>query len=90
MQWYVGLSGVLHGLFIIGAYFDIQNRFKTGWLMLIGVWLKVLHEQIYGASESVAKLISANVAIDAHLFGTITGSLIILYFFVFQSSKEAI
>ncbi len=79
MYWYVGLSGVLHGLFLIGAYFDIQNKLKSGWIMLVGVWLKVLHEQIYGASENVAELISANVAIDAHLFGTVTGSLILLY-----------
>jgi rhomboid family GlyGly-CTERM serine protease len=84
MQWYVGLSGVLHGLFIIGAYFDIQNSFKSGWLMLIGVWLKVIHEQIFGASEEVAELIAANVAVDAHLFGTITGSIIILYYFLLR------
>ncbi len=80
MHWYVGLSGVLHGLFIIGAYLDIQNQFKTGWIMLLGVWLKVAYEQIYGASEEVAKLIEAHVAIDAHLFGTVTGSIIILYY----------
>ena len=88
MKWYVGLSGVLHGLFVIGAYFDIQHKFKTGWLMLVGVWLKVLHEQIYGASENVAQLISANVAIDAHLFGTITGSLIILYYLYFNIRRK--
>ena len=82
MQWYVGLSGVLHGLFVIGAYFDIKHSFKSGWLMLIGVWLKVIHEQIFGASEEVAELIAANVAVDAHLFGTITGSIIILYYFL--------
>ena len=82
MIWYVGLSGVLHGLFIIGAYFDIQNKFKSGWIMLLGVWLKVGNEQIYGASQNVAQLIEANVAIDAHLFGTITGSIIILFYFV--------
>jgi rhomboid family GlyGly-CTERM serine protease len=90
MQWYVGLSGVLHGLFIVGAYFDIQNKLRSGWIMLIGVWLKVLHEQIYGASENVAQLISANVAIDAHLFGTVTGSLIVVYFLYFKYSKENI
>ena len=81
MQWYVGLSGVLHGLFIIGAYFDIRQKLKTGWLMLIGVWSKVVHEQIYGASEGVAELIAANVAIDSHLFGTICGCIIILYYY---------
>jgi rhomboid family GlyGly-CTERM serine protease len=88
MQWYVGLSGVLHGLFVIGAYFDIRQKFKTGWLMLIGVWLKVLHEQIYGASEGVAQLIAANVAIDAHLFGTITGCIIILFYYVVNKTHH--
>lgn len=88
MQWYVGLSGVLHGLFVIGAYFDIQQKFKTGWLMLIGVWLKVLHEQIYGASEEISQLIAANVAIDAHLFGTITGCIIILFYFVIDKIQK--
>jgi len=89
MQWYVGLSGVLHGLFVIGAYFDIKNKLKSGWLMLIGVWLKVLHEQIYGASEDVAQLIAANVAIDAHLFGTITGCIIILYYFILDKTQTS-
>ena len=88
MQWYVGLSGVLHGLFIIGAYFDIKNKFKTGWIMLVGVWLKVVHEQTYGASEEVAKLIAANVAIDAHLFGTVTGSVIIVYYIIVKRLKN--
>ena len=87
MQWYVGLSGVLHGLFVIGAYFDIRQKFKTGWLMLVGVWLKVVHEQVYGASEDIAELIAANVAIDAHLFGTITGSIIIFYYFLTHKTQ---
>lgn len=82
MQWYVGLSGVLHGLFVIGAYFDIRNHLKSGWLLLLGVYIKVIHEQIYGASQNISDLIAANVAIDAHLFGTLTASLLILYYFI--------
>lgn len=88
MHWYVGLSGVLHGVFVIGAYFDIRQKLKTGWIMLTGVWLKVVHEQIYGASEGVAQLIAANVAIDAHLYGTITGSVIILYYFIVDKTQS--
>jgi rhomboid family GlyGly-CTERM serine protease len=78
LQWYVGLSGVLHGVFIIGAYFDIKQGMKTGWLLLIGVLIKVGHEQIFGASQDIADLINATVAIDAHLFGTISGLIIIV------------
>lgn len=87
MQWYVGLSGVLHGLFVIGAYFDIRQKFRTGWLMLLGIWIKVGHEQIYGASEDVAQLIAANVAIDAHLYGTITGCIVVAYYCLVEKFK---
>jgi rhomboid family GlyGly-CTERM serine protease len=81
LVWYVGLSGMLHGLFIIGAYFDVTKKMKTGWLLLIAVWVKVIYEQYVGPSQEIAELIGANVAIDAHLYGTITGSLMILYLY---------
>lgn len=72
---YVGLSGTLHGIFMWGALLDIANKEKTGYLLLFGGWAKIVHEQVYGASGDVAELISAKVAIDAHLFGAIAGCL---------------
>lgn len=78
MSEYVGLSGVLHAFFIWGALKDIEHKEKTGYLLLLGVVIKVAHEQIYGASEEVASLINANVAIDAHLWGAISGILFYL------------
>jgi rhomboid family GlyGly-CTERM serine protease len=72
---YVGLSGVLHGFFVWGALKDIQYKEKTGYLLLIGVILKIAHEQIYGASAEVELLIGASVATDAHLYGAIGGLL---------------
>jgi rhomboid family GlyGly-CTERM serine protease len=70
---YVGLSGVLHGFFVWGALMDIKNRDKTGYLLFIGVCLKIAHEQFYGTSSDVSQLIEANVAIDAHLWGALGG-----------------
>jgi len=72
---YVGLSGVLHGIFILGACLDIKSNDKTGYLLLLGITVKIIHEQVFGASTDVAKLIDANVAIDAHLWGAISGLL---------------
>jgi rhomboid family GlyGly-CTERM serine protease len=89
MQWYVGLSGVIHGLFVIGAYFDIRQKLKTGWIMFIIVWVKVIYEQVFGASADVAKLIEANVAVDAHLFGTISGCIIIMYYLLLNNAQLA-
>jgi rhomboid family GlyGly-CTERM serine protease len=70
---YVGLSGVLHGFFVWGALMDIKHNEKTGYLLLIGVIAKIIHEQIYGASADVEQLIGASVATDAHLYGAIGG-----------------
>ena len=72
---YVGLSGVLHGFFVWGALMDIKHREKTGYLLLIGVILKIAHEQLYGASADVEAFINSSVATDAHMFGAIGGLL---------------
>jgi rhomboid family GlyGly-CTERM serine protease len=86
---YVGLSGVLHGFFVWGALTDIKYKEKTGYLLLIGVVLKIAHEQVYGASADVELLIGASVATDAHLYGAIGGVLafILSYIFSIKASK---
>ncbi len=75
---YVGLSGVLHGIFVWGAIIDIKHHDKTGYLLFLGVLLKIIYEQLYGASSEVANLIAANVAVDAHLWGAVGGLLFAL------------
>lgn len=75
---YVGLSGVLHGIFVWGALKDIEHKEKTGYALLIGIWCKVLYEQTFGADSNISELINAEVAIDAHLWGAIAGSLYFL------------
>ncbi|MBA6373421.1 MULTISPECIES: rhombosortase [unclassified Colwellia] len=85
IEQYVGLSGILHGLFIWGAIEDIKAKERTGYLLLIGVILKIAHEQYYGASEDVADLIGANVAINAHLWGALGGVLAILFLMAIKS-----
>tara|TARA_R110000744_G_scaffold218481_1_gene337255 strand:- start:5010 stop:5609 length:600 start_codon:yes stop_codon:yes gene_type:complete len=75
IELYVGLSGVLHGFFVWGALMDIKHNEKTGYLLLIGVIAKIIHEQIYGASADVELLIGASVATDAHFYGAVGGLL---------------
>ena len=66
---YVGLSGVLHGLFVWGACDDIRKGYKTGYLMILGAVVKVASEQWYGPDPELGKTINTTVAIDAHLYG---------------------
>lgn len=79
---YVGLSGVLHGIFVFGAIMDIYSKDKTGYLLFIGVWLKIAHEQIYGASSEVSDLIEASVAVNAHLWGAVGGLIFTVIYLV--------
>ena len=86
---YVGLSGVLHGVFVFGAIRDILSKDKTGYLLFLGVWLKIAYEQIYGASSDVSDLIEASVAVDAHLWGAV-GGLLFSLFYLTQIKKASI
>jgi len=86
---YVGLSGVLHGFFVWGALMDIKYKEKTGYLLLIGVMAKIVHEQIYGASAEVELLIGASVATDAHLYGAIGGFLAFLLGGIYSNKANA-
>ena len=78
ISWYAGFSGVLHGLFAWGAIRDIQTKAKGGWLLLVGLIVKIGWEQCFGGSVSSAELIGVHVAIQAHLIGAISGAVIAL------------
>ena len=73
IQVYVGLSGVLHAVLCIGAIKDIQYKEPTGKILLLGLVFKVGYEQYQGPNAELGQLIDANVAIDAHLYGVISG-----------------
>ncbi|QDP01066.1 rhombosortase [Thalassotalea sp. PS06] len=88
MNRYVGLSGVLHGVFVFGAIADIRGSDKTGYLLLIGIIAKIIYEQVAGASEDMVDLIGASVAIDAHLFGAIGGLIAGLIWLAITKSKS--
>ncbi|WP_218353088.1 rhombosortase [Alteromonas lipotrueiana] len=85
--WYVGLSGALHGVFVWGACMDIASGVRSGWLLLTGVAAKVVYEQLGGSSSSVAELIQAKVATDAHLYGAVCG--LVLFFAMYGLRKPA-
>jgi len=77
--WYVGLSGVLHGLFSYSVAVELKNKDKWGIILGFGIAGKITFEQIFGSPLSTAELINAPVAIDAHLFGAISG---VLFYFL--------
>ena len=84
---YVGLSAIIHTFFTWGAIQDIKLGMKTGWLLLLGVLLKVIWEQLYGGSVEVMNIINSNVAIDSHLYGAVAGLVLV---FLFRPDLESL
>lgn len=73
--WYVGFSGVLHGLFVLGGYHEYQRYKLSGVLLLLVIVLKLLWEQLVGALPGSASLAEGKVAVNAHLYGALAGGL---------------
>lgn len=73
IEWYVGLSGVLHGLFSLGALAGLSRAPGFHALLLMGVLSKVGWEQWAGVGYGPADLIGGAVIVDAHLYGMVAG-----------------
>lgn len=72
-EWYVGLSGALHGLLVCGAVLALAGRDPIGGILLLLVLGKLAHEQFLGPSGGTERLISGRVVVDAHLYGAVAG-----------------
>lgn len=78
LQWYRGLSGVLHAIYFAGCVAWIsQTAGKARWLpiaALVGGTVKVLLEQPWDASFPVHEVLRVAVVPQAHLIGAIVGT----------------
>ncbi|MCK4585805.1 MAG: rhombosortase [Gammaproteobacteria bacterium] len=72
--WYVGLSGLLYGMLVVGAIADIRVGFSLNLFLLILVVTKITLEQ-FGSTLSLIEAGGSVVVIDAHLYGAMTGFL---------------
>jgi rhomboid family GlyGly-CTERM serine protease len=72
---YVGFSGVLYGMFAWGAVLDIYRRVKLGWLLLIGIVVKVTWEYLVGP-VAVGAASADLLAVAVHFYGVLAGVII--------------
>ncbi len=78
LGWYVGLSGVLHGLLVAGAIADIRGGQRGAWLLLGAVVFKLGWEQMAGPLPGSEASAGGTVIVDAHLYGALGGLLVLL------------
>ncbi len=71
IDWYVGSSGVLHGVMVAGTVAHVRRRDLDGWILAAFLVAKLCYEQVHGAlpfSQS-----AGGVVVDAHLYGALGG-----------------
>jgi len=71
--WYVGLSGVLHGLFIYGAVSEVRYYPFSGYVLLLLLVGKLFWEYMNGPLPGSEEMTGGHVVVAAHLYGAIGG-----------------
>jgi len=75
---YVGMSGVLHGLFIVGAWFEYRRYPLSGGVLLLLIIAKLIWEQLSGALPGSEAMVGGHVVVDSHFYGAIAGAAFLL------------
>ena len=73
---YVGLSGVLHGLFLYGALREIRYYPLSGYVLVAVLLAKLTWEFFFGALPGSEDMAGGRVLTEAHLLGAIGGILV--------------
>lgn len=73
LMWYVGLSGILHGMAAAGAWAATRKDQREGIPLLLVLVFKLVWEQSRGALPGSAELAGSAVIVNAHLYGAVAG-----------------
>jgi rhomboid family GlyGly-CTERM serine protease len=76
VPWYVGLSGILHGMLLLGTARKKNFTPLVKGLVLAALFIKIGVEQFHGPSAKTVAFIHGEVVVDAHLFGAVAGTII--------------
>jgi rhomboid family GlyGly-CTERM serine protease len=71
--WYVGMSGVLHGMLLAGVVAGLKTLPQEVIPIGIVVLAKIGYEQFAGPLPGSEQTAGGNVLVDAHLYGALAG-----------------
>jgi rhomboid family GlyGly-CTERM serine protease len=73
LYWYVGLSGVQHGLLVAGLAASARHWGIDLWIVAIAIAVKLVYEQVAGPMPGSEASSGGAVIVDAHLYGAVAG-----------------
>ena len=74
LDWYVGLSGVLHGLLVAGLVAGYRESPGENLLLLVLIAAKLGYEQWLGPLPGSESTAGGPVVVNAHLYGALAGA----------------
>ena len=74
LSWYVGLSGVLHGLVAAGLMLNLRSMRAESWVVAVALAGKLVYEQLFGPLPGSEESTGVAVIVDAHLYGALAGA----------------
>jgi rhomboid family GlyGly-CTERM serine protease len=75
LHWYVGLSGLLHGLLLAGAIAAFRSMPAEAAIICVALVGKLVYEQLMGPLPGSEATAGGAVITNAHLFGAVGGAL---------------
>lgn len=75
LAWYVGLSGLLHGMFAAGLVAQVRESPTETVAMGVLMIGKIIYEQSVGPLPGSEATSGGAVVVDAHLYGALAGAL---------------
>ncbi len=89
LEWYVGLSGVLHGLLLAGVLAGWRAGLRDAPVIAGLVVVKLVWEQVSGPLPGSVEAAGGPVVVDAHLYGGISGVLALLAVLAWRARRRA-
>ena len=88
VSWYVGMSGALYGTAVFGGLLLLANReWLVGGVLSAYLLGRIVYEQLGASTAELAELITIPVAVDAHLWGLVSGYLLVLCWWLQQPRR---
>lgn len=99
LEWYVGLSGILHGFFLAGIVANLaatsiyelwtaREDHRLEIVLLLALCGKVAWEQIYGPLPGSAEFAGGAVIVDAHFYGLVGGLVGVLPYILLKRNHK--
>lgn len=79
VNYYVGLSAILHGVIVAGAVLDFKRDRVANLILLVGVSVKIIWEQSPYYMDDMSEFIGGNVLVESHFLGTVVGLVVVMF-----------